>query len=93
MNNFEEELFEQQVSLNEDIDEVEIDVDRENVEEMVLVEKELTIEVVNKNYEALENKPLINEVILIGNRTSRQLGLQDEMSELSNIDIKNLIGE
>lgn len=46
-----------------------------------------------KDYEKLKNKPQINTIELIGNRTSSQLGLQDKMHELSNIDIKNLIGE
>lgn len=44
------------------------------------------------NYELLNNKPKINDVTLIGNKTSSELKLQGEMSPLSNMDIRNLLG-
>lgn len=44
------------------------------------------------NYEILDNKPKINDVTLVGNKTSSDLKLQDEMSPLSNMDIRNLLG-
>lgn len=40
-----------------------------------------------KNYEKLDNLPEINGNTLIGNKTSKQLGLQDEMEEISNLEI------
>ena len=43
------------------------------------------------NYEYLTNKPQINNITLIGNKTSRDLKLQDEMEALSNMDIENLL--
>lgn len=43
------------------------------------------------NYEKLKNKPRINEVELIGNKTSKQLGLQDEMNSLTNLELDDLI--
>ena len=46
---------------------------------------ELTI-----NYENLSNKPRINNVELIGDKTSKNLKLQDEMDSLSNLDIDNI---
>lgn len=43
------------------------------------------------NYEYLINQPKINDVTLIGNKTSSDLKLQDEMEALSNMDIENLL--
>lgn len=43
------------------------------------------------NYEALTNKPQINDVTLIGNKTSHELKLQDEMDEITAQDIDNII--
>ena len=43
------------------------------------------------NYEYLTNKPQINSVELVGNKTSNELKLQDQMEALSNIDIENLL--
>lgn len=44
------------------------------------------------DYERLINKPSINNVELIKNKTSSDLGLQDEMRPLTNLEIRNLIG-
>lgn len=43
------------------------------------------------NYEFLSNQPKINNVTLIGNKTSSQLQLQDKMESLSNMDIEELL--
>ena len=43
------------------------------------------------NYEDLYNKPQINDITLIGNKTSTQLKLQHEMQELSDSDIDDVI--
>lgn len=43
------------------------------------------------NYTYVTNKPQINSVELVGNKTSRDLKLQDEMKALSNMDIENLL--
>ena len=43
------------------------------------------------NYNYLTNKPQINSIELIGNKTSNDLKLQDQMEALSNIDIENLL--
>lgn len=43
------------------------------------------------DYEKLEKKPKINEVTLIGNKTSDQLNLQSRMNSLSNMEIESLI--
>lgn len=44
-----------------------------------------------KDYNKLFNKPLINEVELIGNKTGKQLGLQDKMESLTNLELDDLI--
>ena len=39
------------------------------------------------NYATLTNKPQINGVTLIGNKTSKELKVQDEMDEISEQEI------
>ena len=43
------------------------------------------------NYNLLTNKPQINEVTLIGNKSSEDLHLQDEMDYLTNMEIEELL--
>ena len=50
-----------------------------------------TVEVVTTDYEKLNNLPGINEVKLLGNKTPKDLGLQEEMSVLSNLEIENIL--
>ena len=45
----------------------------------------------NTNYNILTNKPKINDVTLINNKTSKELGLQDKMDEITMQDIDNII--
>lgn len=47
--------------------------------------------VTERDYERLDNKPQINDVTLIGNKTSLQLDLQDRMDTISNMDIEALL--
>ena len=42
-------------------------------------------------YDVLPNKPQINNVTLIGNKTSRQLGLQDELDMADEHDIDEIL--
>lgn len=44
------------------------------------------------DYEELINKPKINGVELIKNKTSKDLKLQDEMDSLTNMEIERLLG-
>lgn len=46
---------------------------------------------VASDYNKLFNKPQINEVELIGNKTGKQLGLQDKMDSLTNLELDELI--
>lgn len=91
MNNLEQEIIELNVTLDEQVEELEVEVNRENYEELVDVEREFITTIINKDYEALNNKPQINEVELVGNKTSDQLNLQSKMDYLTNMEIENLI--
>ena len=69
-----------------------------NCEEFVIIEpssKEIVTFEENtggtSNYNYLTNKPQINSVELVGNKTSSELKLQGEMEALSNMDIENLL--
>ena len=42
------------------------------------------------NYPELNDKPSINDVELIGNKTSKELKLQDEMESISNLEIDEI---
>lgn len=46
----------------------------------------------NASYEDLNNLPSINGVTLMGNKTSSQLKIQDEMQSLTNVEIANIFG-
>ena len=50
-----------------------------------------TVEVVTTDYEKLKNLPEINETKLLGNKTSKDLGLQDEMRALTNLEIEEIL--
>lgn len=43
------------------------------------------------DYNPLINKPSINEVVLVGNKTGDQLDLQGKMDVISNTDIEDLL--
>ena len=44
-----------------------------------------------KDYNRLINKPKINNVLLIENRTSEELKLQEKMNEITNQEIDDII--
>ena len=44
----------------------------------------------SNDYNVLSNKPKINDVVLQGNKTSSQLGLQDTIVDITNSEINNL---
>ena len=43
------------------------------------------------NYNALSNKPSLNGVLLIGNQTSKDVKVQDEMDEITIQDIDEIM--
>lgn len=71
--------------MNEEI----IEIIEEDKEELTIIEDGLTIG--TNNYEELENKPQINDVELLGNKTSTELNLQEKMDSLTNTDIEEIL--
>lgn len=45
----------------------------------------------NRNYSDLLNKPRINDVELTDNKTAEELGLQEEMAEMTAQDIDEIL--
>lgn len=43
------------------------------------------------DYEQLENKPSINAVTLVGNKTGAELGLQDDMDPISAVELAGIL--
>lgn len=48
-------------------------------------------EVVTSDYEKLNNIPKINTVELKGDKTAKELKLQEEMQVLTNLEIENIL--
>lgn len=46
---------------------------------------------VEKDYNNLLNKPKINSIELRENKTLEQLGIQEKMENLTNLDIENIL--
>ena len=71
----------------------------EKEEEIVTIEDNKDEEIVTfeegvagtTNYEDLNNRPFINEIEVIGRKSSKDYKLQDEMESLSNIEIEKLL--
>lgn len=69
-------------------EEVEIALTQEaNEETIITLEQQESSDIVNRNYEALENLPSVNGVKLIRNKSFDDLGA----TSLSNIEIEKLI--
>ena len=56
----------------------------------VNVELGEVLNVGTSNYNELSNKPQINSIELIGNKTPSELHLQEEMEDITNEEINNL---
>lgn len=62
----------------------------DNEEEISIFEEVVTG---TSDYKYLTNKPKINDIEIVGNKTSSEYGLQDKMEKLSNIDIEELLNK
>lgn len=63
-------------------------------EEVNMGEIELDVvkeEVVTSDYEKLNNLPQINSIELVGNKTAKDLNLQEEMQVLTNLEIEQIL--
>ena len=64
-------------------------IENDDIEEIVTIEEGATGGTDNYNY--LNNKPKINDIELKGNKTTKQLGLQEEMESLTNMEIEEIL--
>ena len=71
--------------------EEDLEVILESEQEMEVGLEEDALEIVTSNYEELNNNPSINNVELLGDKTSKDLGLQKEMESLSNLEIEEIL--
>ena len=73
----------------EDEDTLELELQNEDTLD---VESEIdTTEVVTSDYEKLNNLPGINDIQLIGNKSAKELKLQEEMYSISNLEIEEIL--
>lgn len=68
-----------EIIVNEEIeiDGIELDVVKEKV--------------VTSNYDELNNLPQINDVELVGNKTAKDLMLQETMTALTNLELEEIL--
>lgn len=69
----------------------EVVMENVDIEEIVTFEEGVTGGTDNYNY--LNNKPKINNVELKDNKTSKDLKLQDEMKEFTNIELETMFSD
>lgn len=69
----------------------EVVMENVDIEEIVTFEEGTTGGTDNYNY--LNNKPKINDVELKDNKTSKDLKLQDEMKEFTNIELEAMFSD
>ena len=81
------------VSFDIDFNELEetFNVEFEDSEEFIIDFDSEIIPISTNDYEDLLNKPSINDVILIKNKTSLDLGLQDAMDYITNTELASLL--
>lgn len=73
-----------EINIGEIILEEELDIGEMKLD--VVIE-----EVITSDYEKLNNLPQINEIELVGNKTPKELGLQEEIQALSNFEIEEIL--
>lgn len=73
-----------------DSTELKVEVGSDSTELIVSVGSEIIISETT-DYNKLINKPQINSVELIGNKTGEELNLQDKMTAITEQDIDNII--
>ena len=73
-----------EINIGEIILEEELDIGEMKLD--VVIE-----EVVTSDYEKLNNLPQINKVELLGNKTAKDLNLQEEMKPLTNLELEEIL--
>lgn len=74
-------------------DEEELEVELEQEESLDVELENDVVEVVTSDYEKLNNLPQINNVELRDNKTSKDLKLQGEMKEFTNIELEAMFSD
>ena len=81
-------------------DELNIELDKEDLDIILDEQNSIDAEIENsdivstgttKNYEILDNKPQINSVELVGNKTANDLNLQERIEVLTNLEIEEIL--
>lgn len=76
-----------------DNNEIEIELRNDNVEIEINSNPTVITNIGTNDYEKLKNQPQINTVTLLGNKTSKDLKLQDEMNRISNTELENIFSD
>lgn len=76
-----------------DNNEIEIELRNDNVEIEINSNPTVINNIGTNDYEKLKNQPQINTVTLLGNKTSKDLKLQDEMNKISNTELENIFSD
>lgn len=76
-----------------DNNEIEIELRNDNVEIEINSNPTVINNIGTNDYEKLKNQPQINTVTLLGNKTSKDLKLQDEMNKISNSELENIFSD
>lgn len=76
-----------------DNNEIEIELRNDNVEIEINSNPTVITNIGTNDYEKLKNQPQINTVTLLGNKTSKDLKLQDEMNKISNTELENIFSD
>lgn len=76
------------VTLEEDNEEELSTLEEDSEEELTTLQEDVGG---TDDYNNLKNRPKINNVELVGNKTSKDLRIQDEMESLTNMDIEEIL--
>ncbi len=72
-------------------DEEALEIALDNEQDLSVEFKEEVVEVVTSDYNKLINLPSINQKKLQGDKTLKELGLQEELETISNLEIEKIL--
>lgn len=86
----------QEILINFDDENEEINIENDDDYELNLSQSEIIYKTLN-DYEKLNNKPQINSIELIGNKTAKDLKLQEEgdypEEKITNIELEHIFND
>lgn len=71
--------------------EKELEIELQDEKDLRVEFEEEVMEVVTSDYNKLINLPSINQKKLQGNKTLKELGLQEELETISNLEIEKIL--